>query len=337
MDSVEQPEYNDFKNTELRILSSMDYSPFVSQIYDAYSDPRNLYLFSELGHCGTLQDLIITRGPLNARACQFFFANIIAALEFIHSQGVVHRDLKPQNMFLGADGYLMLGDFGVATREDDDKSSWKYYGTLPYGPPETVGALKAPRNTRRHRDWWAAACILFEMACQQCVSAQNLSSILSSCSDLVFVQAFPNVNALRHDRDAAHAELKERIGAARFHWPRDLEVDADLKDLVNRMLVKEPCDRFGVTIIPEKKRALTPQEKVVLKAQEHAQKDPKAKTPVSPEPPRRDHINTQLREHPFMISFPWGGLLDRTLIVSIFSTVVPCHDSDDSAGTVRAE
>ena len=77
-----------------------------------------------------------------------------------------------------------------------------------------------------------------------------------------------------------------RILEAKFTWPRDVEVNRDLKNMVNNMLRKETWDRFGSIVIP----------------------------PV----PGELAVNDELRGHPFMAKFPWKHMLHRKLAVSIF-------------------
>lgn len=100
---------------------------------------------------------------LTDREIKFYFANLVLAIEFLHTHNIVHCDVKPENLVIGADGYLMLTDFGLAqTLHSDD--SWNRMGTLEYMSPEVLS--DDPLDTIERRvsgDWWAAAVSLFEM------------------------------------------------------------------------------------------------------------------------------------------------------------------------------
>ena len=124
----------------------------------------------------------------------------------------------------------------------------------------------------------------------------------------VCVQVFPVPTTLAGDRDAAAMDTKQRIAAVRYTWPGNVEVDQSLKDLVDRMLVLDPLERYAMTIVPEPERNEQPED----------QKDqqPKSKEKKPEQPPPTDHINTEIRVHPFMARFPWGAMTDRTMIVS---------------------
>lgn len=58
--------------------------------------------------------VLLNYDPLPEEAVQFYCANIIMAMEYAHSQDIIHRDMKPENILMRADGYLVLADFGLA-------------------------------------------------------------------------------------------------------------------------------------------------------------------------------------------------------------------------------
>lgn len=115
----------------------------------------------ELGHCGSFSSLLKKRGPLPAQDARFYFANLVLAIQFIHSHGIIHRDIKPENVLVGADGYLMLGDFGCAAHQTYE-GDWHGVGTAFYMPPECA-EKEMGEGTRSAMDWWASGVMLFEM------------------------------------------------------------------------------------------------------------------------------------------------------------------------------
>lgn len=125
----------------------------------------------ELGHLGNLTTLIKDNGRLPFSSCQFYFANLVAAVEYIHSMGLVHCDLKPDNIIIGADGYLMLGDFGIGSFDDENRD-WNLVGTTPYTPPECLKGIMLAK-VATSIDWWSLGCILYEMACGRMVRICN--------------------------------------------------------------------------------------------------------------------------------------------------------------------
>lgn len=163
------------RNAERRSLWELPWNPFVAGLIDAYSDTVNLYQLRELGVCGTLAQLIASRGYLPTVWSQFYFSNIVLGLEFLHTWGIMHRDIKPANLFIGGDGYLMIGDLGVSAHISDE-TRWVETGTLIYSPPEVnyKGSHAADLynqhfEKRISTDWWGAAVVLYEMATNKIV------------------------------------------------------------------------------------------------------------------------------------------------------------------------
>lgn len=63
---------------------------------------------------GELFYLLHQKGRLSERQAKFYFAEILLGLEYIHSKGIVYRDLKPENVLLDIDGHIKLADFGLS-------------------------------------------------------------------------------------------------------------------------------------------------------------------------------------------------------------------------------
>jgi serine/threonine protein kinase len=148
------------------MLSSIPWSPFVCGMLDALYDAKNLYIALEHLSCGTLTMAINQRGPFDEATARFYFANIVCGLDFLHEHGVAHRDLKPDNILMGPDGYLCITDFGAATTKWDD-NSYITVGTPCYSTPESIrypDLYCAPSA-----DWWASGCIIYEMLCRALV------------------------------------------------------------------------------------------------------------------------------------------------------------------------
>lgn len=152
----------DEKAVERMNLHALPWHPFVAGAYDCLADTRNLYILQEAGLGGTLGQLLRARGALPTSVCRFFLANIVLALEHIQKAGIVHGDIKPDNLVLGADGFLMLADFGVSSGWDEQRR-WDAVGTLPYTSPE-FALQRTGTDARRALDWWSVGCVLYEMA-----------------------------------------------------------------------------------------------------------------------------------------------------------------------------
>lgn len=117
-----RPEYNEdpvvserFAN-EVNILSLLDH-PNIVKIYETHLDTPIRYFTMEYIEGITLKKHILSRGSLDTEEILFFSRQILSALEEVHNKGVVHSDIKPQNIVVLGDGNIRLMDFGIATTE----------------------------------------------------------------------------------------------------------------------------------------------------------------------------------------------------------------------------
>ncbi len=153
-----------------------------------HTDLKNTYLTLEYGACGTLYTHMRDLPSLTDREIKFYFANLVLAIEFLHTHNIVHCDIKPENLVLGADGYLLLTDFGLAQTLHSN-TSWNRMGTLDYMSPETLS--REPLDSVEKRaaaDWWAAAVSLFEMK-THCTVRLSHSSRSQAVNTMLFVAA----------------------------------------------------------------------------------------------------------------------------------------------------
>jgi len=111
--------------------------PNIVTLYDA-QPASGLFVF-ELMVGGTLADRLATEGPLSPAACRRLALDLLAALGAAHERGIVHRDVKPANIFFDVAGNAKLGDFGAAHLADFGQTqSGGFLGTLAYMSPEQI-------------------------------------------------------------------------------------------------------------------------------------------------------------------------------------------------------
>lgn len=101
---------------------------------------------------------------------RFYAAELLLALEFIHSKGIIYRDIKPENILLDAQGHIKLADFGLAKElikvqkkegegEDSYKGTGTFCGTHEYLAPEII----MKKEYGMPADIWAFGILLYEM------------------------------------------------------------------------------------------------------------------------------------------------------------------------------
>jgi serine/threonine-protein kinase len=134
--------------------------PNVVQVYDQGSDGDLLYLAMEFLPGRTLREVLVERGVLTAREALTVFEPILDALSAAHRAGIVHRDVKPENVILTDDGRVKVADFGLARGNTPSAATTgQLMGTVAYLSPELVTRGVADARS----DVYAAGIMLFEM------------------------------------------------------------------------------------------------------------------------------------------------------------------------------
>ncbi|KAH8117065.1 kinase-like domain-containing protein [Phellopilus nigrolimitatus] len=149
--------------SERRVMNKLPFSPWLASLLDVFYDERTVYFMMEYFPLGSLKHAAgKCYGQGEDIPVQFYLSNIVLGIEFLHKFGIVHSDLKPDNILVGGDGYLVIADFGHAQARN--WNSWLILGTLDYMPPEAL-------EGRRYRewelalltDWWSTACIAYQL------------------------------------------------------------------------------------------------------------------------------------------------------------------------------
>ncbi|BCJ56086.1 hypothetical protein Asp14428_75610 [Actinoplanes sp. NBRC 14428] len=142
---------------EATLLACLDH-PGLVKIHEVATVDGRPHLVMDLVHGQTLTE-ILARGPLPADRAAGLGAELADALTSAHSAGLVHRDLKPDNIMVTTAGYARLLDFGLATRAGDQDED-AAVGTFLYAAPEQTGALRRMVDARA--DLYALGVVLFE-------------------------------------------------------------------------------------------------------------------------------------------------------------------------------
>ena len=105
-------------------------SNFICRLYKTFKDKKYLYLLLEPCLGGELWSLLREKRHFEEADTKFYTGCVIEALSYLHTKGVVYRDLKPENVILNAGGYCKLVDFGFAKKVGLGKKTWTFCGYL---------------------------------------------------------------------------------------------------------------------------------------------------------------------------------------------------------------
>jgi len=142
---------------EKKVLMQLD-CPLCIQYRGFFQDANHIHFLLEPTLGGELSRILQEREVLNEDEVRFFTANIVLAFDYMHTRGIVYRDLKPENLLLDQDGYLKFVDFGFAKRIDDSMT-YTLCGTPDYLAPEVVSGT----GHNVAADWWTLGILIYEM------------------------------------------------------------------------------------------------------------------------------------------------------------------------------
>ncbi|XP_063304350.1 protein kinase C theta type isoform X1 [Pelobates fuscus] len=197
---------------EKRVLSLAWEHPFLTHLYCTFQTKENLFFIMEYLNGGDLMFHIQCCLKFDLIRATFYAAEIVCGLQFLHSKGVIYRDLKLDNVLLDMEGHIKIADFGMCKENmfQDGKTS-TFCGTPDYIAPEILLGQKYNYSV----DWWSFGVLLYEM--------------------LIGQSPFHGI-----DED----QLFQSIRMDDPMYPRFLSKEA--KDLLVMLFVREPERRLGV-------------------------------------------------------------------------------------------
>ena len=146
----------DHLRNEVFILSSLS-NPFLVEMKGITQDNKFLYIGMEFVQGGELFTYHRKMGKFPKIQTAFYAAQVVSMFEYLHSFNVIYRDLKPENLLIGSDGYLKLADFGFA--KIVKSRTYTLCGTPEYIAPEIL----LNKGHGKGVDWWTLGILIYEM------------------------------------------------------------------------------------------------------------------------------------------------------------------------------
>ncbi|KAM6467721.1 RAC-gamma serine/threonine-protein kinase isoform 7-T10 [Liasis olivaceus] len=196
--------------TESRVLKNTRH-PFLTSLKYSFQTKDRLCFVMEYVNGGELFFHLSRERVFSEDRTRFYGAEIVSALDYLHSGKIVYRDLKLENLMLDKDGHIKITDFGLCKEGITDAATMKTFcGTPEYLAPEVL----EDNDYGRAVDWWGLGVVMYEMMCGR----------------LPF-----------YNQD--HEKLFELILMEDIKFPRTLSSDA--KSLLSGLLIKDPNKRLG--------------------------------------------------------------------------------------------
>lgn len=196
--------------TERSVLEAATH-PFIVDLKYAFQTPTKLYVVLEYCAGGELFFHLSRAGRFSEGRCKFYASEILLALQYLHSQNIIYRDLKPENLLLDSEGHAKVTDFGLSKEGIADNISAKTLcGTPEYLAPEILNKAGHGKAV----DWYSFGALIYEM--------------------LTGLPPF-----YTRDRE----KLFERIKKGELTFPSYVSIQA--KDILKGLMTKDPNKRLG--------------------------------------------------------------------------------------------
>lgn len=197
---------------ERSVLAQIN-NPFIVPLKFTFQSPEKLYFVLAFVNGGELFHHLQKEQRFDVNRSRFYTAELLCALECLHGFNVIYRDLKPENILLDYQGHIALCDFGLCKLDmkDEDRTN-TFCGTPEYLAPE----LLMGNGYNKTVDWWTLGVLLYEM--------------------LTGLPPFYDENT---------NEMYRKILSEPLHFPGPEVVPPAAKDLLTKLLNRDPQQRLG--------------------------------------------------------------------------------------------
>uniref|UniRef100_A0A667GSW0 Ribosomal protein S6 kinase n=1 Tax=Lynx canadensis TaxID=61383 RepID=A0A667GSW0_LYNCA len=215
---VQKAKTTEHTRTERQVLEHIRQSAFLVTLHYAFQTETKLHLILDYINGGELFTHLSQRERFTEHEVRIYVGEIVLALEHLHKLGIIYRDIKLENILLDSNGHVVLTDFGLSKEfvAEEGERAYSFCGTIEYMAPDIVRGGDSGHD--KAVDWWSLGVLMYEL--------------LTGASPFT-VDGEKN----------SQAEISRRILKSEPPYPQ--EMSALAKDLIQRLLMKDPKKRLG--------------------------------------------------------------------------------------------
>ena len=196
--------------TEKNVMSVIRH-PFIVSLRYAFQTSDKLFMVLEYCPGGDLGKILRNEKRFTESRARYYLCEVLLALEYLHKNDIIYRDLKPDNVVIDEEGHALLTDFGLSKEGvNNDDMAQSFCGSVAYLAPEML----ARRGHNKTVDWYLLGVLLYEM-----------------------------VTGSPPYYDKSKEKLFQNIQTASLCLPSCLS--KELKSLLSKLLVRNPLKRLG--------------------------------------------------------------------------------------------
>jgi len=147
--------------SEQQIMTQLHH-PFMVNLKYSFQNSDFLILVMDLISSGDLSEFVLTKKRLAAEQVKWALMEVTEVMSYMHSQSILYRDLKPENLLIDDEGHIRLIDMGLAARFDPKAGRNSRVGTDCYMAPEVRFARRRRQAYGKSADWYTVGVLLYE-------------------------------------------------------------------------------------------------------------------------------------------------------------------------------
>ncbi|KAF8555140.1 hypothetical protein OG21DRAFT_948454 [Imleria badia] len=251
--------------TEQAVLKRMakeSKDPFVVKLWWSFHDKENLFLVMDFHPGGDLATQLARWGRLGRDRARFYAAEIVEGVEGLHMAGVIYRDLKPENILIGADGHIVLTDFGLSkefprrtlpnTAPPTPSGTRGEFYSSPGSEPTTPPWMKGEKGQDQPVGWPGQGVVPADTTTTFCGTAEYLAPEVIQGLPYSYEVDWWSFGTMLYEMLTGitpfwannHSDMYVRVLQDELQFPEDRAMDQDTKSLIRGLLQRNPALRI---------------------------------------------------------------------------------------------